>query len=78
MIREIIKPQYSSFTIDIPSSYINKEVEFIMFPLDSEEINKIENTPKSNKNITNSLFGALKDSDITLSDYKDYLEDKYL
>ncbi len=78
MIREIIKPQYSSFTIDIPSSYINKEVEFIMFPLDSEEINKIENAQKSNKNITKSLFGALEDSDITLSDYKDYLEDKYL
>ncbi len=75
MIREIIKPKYSSFTIDIPSSYINKEVEFIMFPLNSEELS---NTPKSNKNITKSLFGALKDSDISISDYRDYLENKYL
>ncbi len=78
MIREIIKLQYSSFIIDIPNDYINREVEFIMFPLDSEELNKIENTTKSNKNIINSLFGALKDSDITINDYKDYLEDKYL
>ena len=49
-----------------------------MFPLDNQEITKIEETPKSNKNITNSLFGALKNSKIDKNDYKDYLENKYL
>lgn len=78
MLREVIRPQHSNFTINIPNSYIDREIEFIMFPLDNEEITKIENIPKSSKNIINSLFGALKNSNINKSDYKDYLETKYL
>ena len=38
MIREVIKPQYNNFTINIPNSYIDREVEFIMFPIDESEI----------------------------------------
>lgn len=38
MIREVIRPQYTNFTINIPTSYIDREVEFIMFPLDEKEI----------------------------------------
>lgn len=78
MLREVIRPQHNSFTINIPNSYIGREVEFIMFPLDNEEITKIEDSTKTSKNITNSLFGALKNSNINQSDYKDYLENKYL
>ena len=78
MVREVIKPQHNNFTINIPNSYIDREIEFIMFPLDNEEITKIDNTPKSSKNITNNLFGSLKNSNIDKSDYKDYLETKYL
>lgn len=78
MLREVIRPQHNNFTINIPNSYINREVEFIMFPLDNEEITKIEDIPKLSKNITNSLFGVLKDSNINQNDYKDYLENKYL
>ena len=37
MIREIIRPKYNNFTINIPNSYIGREVEFIMFPLDEQE-----------------------------------------
>jgi len=37
MIREVIRPQYNNFTINIPDSYINKELEFIIFPLDEQE-----------------------------------------
>ena len=37
MIREVIRPQQNSFTINIPNSYIDREVEFIMFPLDEQE-----------------------------------------
>ncbi len=42
MIREVIKPQQNNFTINIPDSYINKDVEFIMFPLDEAKIVKKE------------------------------------
>ena len=43
MIREVIKPQDSSFVIDIPNNYIDKEVEFIMFLLDeSESVHKVK------------------------------------
>ena len=78
MLREIIRPQNNNFTINIPNNYIDREIEFIMFPLDNDEITKIENRPKSTNNITNNLFGALKNSNIDQSDYKDYLENKYL
>ena len=37
MIREVIRPQQNSFTINIPNSYIDREVEFIMFPLDLDD-----------------------------------------
>jgi len=37
MIREVIRPQQNSFTINIPNSYINREVEFLMFPLEEQE-----------------------------------------
>ena len=37
MLREVIRPQYNNFTINIPNSYIDREVEFIMFPLDEQE-----------------------------------------
>ena len=37
MIREVIRPQYTNFTINIPTSFIDREVEFIMFPLDEQE-----------------------------------------
>ena len=38
MIREVIRPQDNSITINIPNSYINREIEFIVFPLDEQEI----------------------------------------
>jgi len=78
MIREVIRPQQNSFTINIPNSYIDKEVEFIMFPLDFTDKQEIETKNISKQNLTNSLFGALKGSNITQKDYKDYLEAKYL
>jgi len=78
MIREIIKPVSNNFTISIPNEYINQEIEFILFPLNNNEIMQTIYKPNKTKNITNSLFGALKDSNINQVDYKDYLEEKYL
>jgi len=78
MIREIIRPVSNNFTISIPNEYINQEVEFILFPLNNNEIMQTISTANKSKNITNSLFGALKDSNINQVDYKNYLEEKYL
>ena len=38
MIREVIRPQSSDFYLKIPAEYINKTVEFIMFPIDEYEL----------------------------------------
>jgi hypothetical protein len=38
MIRKILRPNSNNFTISIPDEYINQEVEFIMFPLNLNEI----------------------------------------
>lgn len=37
MIREVIRPIKNDFHIYIPTEYLNKDVEFIMFPLDGQE-----------------------------------------
>ncbi len=34
MIREVIRPMQSDLHIKIPLEYIDREIEFIMFPLD--------------------------------------------
>ena len=79
MIREVIQPTQAVLSINIPSSYINKKLEFILFPLDESEITPIpKETNKTQTNITSSLFGVLKDKNINLKDYDKYLEEKYL
>ena len=79
MIREIIRPQQNQIILNIPDDYINKEVEFIIFPLEEKNIIQNKNTSNSKKsNLTSSLFGALKNIQLKESDYKKYLEDKYL
>ena len=37
MIREVIRPQQTDFHITIPNEYLNREIEFIMFPLDERQ-----------------------------------------
>jgi len=55
MLREIIKPKENNFTINIPNSYLNRKIEFIMFPIDEKE--DISNIKKDNISI---LGGSLK------------------
>ena len=79
MIREIIRPQQNQIILNIPDDYVNKEVVFIIFPLEENKITQSKNISNSKKsNITDSLFGALKNVQLEESDYKKYLEDKYL
>jgi len=60
MIREVIRPQYTNFTINIPTSYIDREVEFIMFPLDEQETTKNLKAKKSNS--LRGIFNQYADS----------------
>ena len=60
MIRKIITPQNSSFTINIPTDYINREVEFIMFPLDKQEINN--NIKHQKQKSLKGVFNKYSDS----------------
>jgi hypothetical protein len=78
MIREIIRPKSNNFTIQIPNEYIGREVEFVMFPVNSSTTTQTQHIPTQSNTITETLFGILKDAKIDQSDYKDYLEKKYL
>jgi hypothetical protein len=40
MLREIIKPQSSQYTVNIPNEYINKNIEILILPLEEDNITK--------------------------------------
>jgi hypothetical protein len=74
MIRETITPQNNQITINIPKHYIDKKLEFIVFPVATKKT--LNYKPNSKTTITNSLLGVLKN--INIKDYKNYLDNKYL
>ena len=59
MIREIIKPKSTHITINIPKSYINKEIEFIMFEV-NENISKNLKKNKSLRGVFNKYADSSK------------------
>ena len=78
MIREIIKPKDTNLTINIPEDYVGKEIEYIVFPLES----KISYKKNNSKNIS-SLKGILSkyaNPSKTLQEdsaWKDYIQEKF-
>ena len=67
MIREVIRPQNTSFSINIPTSYIDRELEFIMFPLDEQETT--QDIKQKNKKSLKGVFNQYADaSKITWED----------
>ena len=78
MIREVIRPQENTFTINIPNSYIGKEVEFIMFALDEQEEIK-EPKQKDILSLGGSLNKYADSSKIDLEDkaWELHIMDKY-
>ena len=78
MIREVIRPQYTNFTINIPTSYIDREVEFIMFPLDEKEIT--QDIKEKKKKSLRGVFNQYADnSKISLEDnaWQNHIMDKF-
>jgi len=67
MIREVIRPIQNDFHIYIPTEYLNKDVEFIMFPLDEQEhVQKVE-TPKE-KSLRGVFNSYSDDTKVALED----------
>ncbi len=78
MIREVIKPQYTNFTINIPTNYVGREIEFIMFPLDEKEI--VQDMKKKNKKSLRGVFNKYADNvKISLEDsaWQNHILDKF-
>jgi hypothetical protein len=78
MIREVIRPQNTSFSINIPTSYIDRELEFIMFPLDEQETTQ-EIKQKNNKSLRGVFNQYADTSKITLEDdaWKNHTIEKF-
>jgi hypothetical protein len=38
MVREIVRPENTRMTIDIPENYVGRRVEYIVFPLENDEM----------------------------------------
>ncbi len=78
MIREVIRPQYTSFTIDIPTSYIDRELEFIMFPLDGKET--IQDIKQKKKKSLRGVFNQYANSSkVSLEDnaWSNHMSEKF-
>ena len=76
MVREVIRPQYTNLTINIPTSYIDRDIEFIMFPLD-EQVSKDEiKTSKSLRGIFNQYANKSK-IEQEEDAWKQHMVDKY-
>ena len=78
MIREVIRPQYANFTIDIPTSYINRDVEFIMFPLDEKE--ELQDIKQKEIKSLRGVFNKYSDSSKTSLENKawqNHIVDKF-
>ena len=51
MIREIIRPQYTNLTITIPTEYIDRDIELILFPLDANATQENSKTGERKKSL---------------------------
>jgi hypothetical protein len=78
MIREVIRPQDNSITINIPNSYINREVEFIVFPLDEKEMpQKIDKQDISLLGGSLNRYANLSKIELEDSAWEKHVTDKY-
>jgi hypothetical protein len=78
MVREVIRPQYTNLTINIPTSYIDRDIEFIMFPLD-EQVQVEKDELKASKTLR-GVFNQYANSSKVLQEenaWKEHILDKY-
>jgi len=80
MVRTIIKPNKSMINLSIPSEYLGKEVEILIFPVNNADIQDKPVTDIDTFTQPIPIFGCLKgqiqmsdDFDEPLEDFKDYM-----
>ena len=79
MIREIIRPQYTSLTINIPTEYIDKDIELIISPIEKHDISKNDTIKKTKKSLRGVFDKYADKSKISLEDnaWQNYIIEKY-
>ena len=79
MIRKIIKPEDTNITINIPQNYVGKQIEYIIFPLESDENSTIESNNKSISSLKGILNKYADPSKIELEDkaWRVHIKKKY-
>jgi len=60
MIREIVKPEDTNLTINIPEDYVGQEIEYIVFPISKSSAKKIKNNIESLGGILNKYADPSK------------------
>jgi len=77
MIREIIKPQQNQIILSIPQSYINKEIELLVFPLDINGVGK--HKIKKKKSLKGVFNKYANNSKISLENkaWQDHIVNKF-
>jgi len=77
MIRKIIKPQKNQIVLNIPESYINKEIKLIIFPLNENSANS--HTTKNRKSLKGVFNKYADNSKVSLENraWQKHIIDKY-
>ncbi len=79
MIREIIRPQYTNLTIKIPTEYIGRDIELIIFPIDKDKIVQDEKKSKVKKSLRGIFNQYANKSKATLEAdaWKNHIVEKF-
>ena len=79
MIREIIRPQYTNLTINIPTDYIDRDVELLIFPISKKDINQDAKKEKIKKSLKGVFNQYADKSKISLEDsaWQNYVVEKF-
>ena len=79
MIREIIRPEDTNLTINIPTDYVDREVELIIFPIDKKEAVPDSKKEKVKKSLRGVFSKYADKSKIPLENtaWQNYIIEKY-
>ena len=79
MIREIIRPEDTSITINIPKEYVGRKIEYIIFPLENEDLLHEKTSQKNISSLKGALHKYADPSKIELEDeaWKLHVKEKY-
>ena len=79
MIREIIRPENTNLTINIPTDYVDREVELIIFPIDKKKVVPNSKKEKVKKSLRGVFSKYVDKAKIPLENtaWQNYIVEKY-